>query len=67
MAVVFSNTESSPSGFTRADDEVSRLRIPPHSIEAEQSVIGGLLLDNSAWTALAICSAMAISTASSTN
>ncbi len=31
------------------DDEVARLRIPPHSIEAEQSVIGGLLLDNSAW------------------
>ncbi len=25
------------------------LRIPPHSIEAEQSVIGGLLLDNNAW------------------
>jgi replicative DNA helicase len=31
------------------DHEVSRLRIPPHSIEAEQSIIGGLLLDNSAW------------------
>jgi replicative DNA helicase len=23
--------------------------VPPHSIEAEQSVLGGLLLDNSAW------------------
>jgi replicative DNA helicase len=33
----------------RGDDEVARLRIPPHSIEAEQSVLGGLLLDNSAW------------------
>ena len=32
-----------------ADDEVARLRIPPHSVEAEQSVLGGLLLDNSAW------------------
>lgn len=31
------------------DDEVARLRVPPHSIEAEQSVIGGLLLDNGAW------------------
>ena len=31
------------------DDEVARLRIPPHSNEAEQSVLGGLLLDNSAW------------------
>lgn len=25
------------------------LRIPPHSIEAEQSVLGGLLLDNQVW------------------
>ena len=33
----------------RADDEVARLRVPPHSIEAEQSVLGGLLLDNGAW------------------
>lgn len=31
------------------DDEVARLRVPPHSNEAEQSVLGGLLLDNSAW------------------
>jgi replicative DNA helicase len=31
------------------DDEVARLRVPPHSVEAEQSVLGGLLLDNSAW------------------
>ena len=33
----------------RGDDEVAKLRVPPHSIEAEQSVLGGLLLDNSAW------------------
>ncbi len=25
------------------------LRVPPHSIEAEQAVLGGLLLDNGAW------------------
>jgi replicative DNA helicase len=40
------------SGVTansRADDEVARLRVPPHSLEAEQSVLGGLLLDNSVW------------------
>jgi len=36
-------------GSPRPDDEVARLRVPPHSIEAEQSVLGGLLLDNSAW------------------
>jgi len=31
------------------DNEVERLRVPPHSVEAEQSVLGGLLLDNLAW------------------
>ena len=31
------------------DDDIARLRVPPHSIEAEQSVLGGLLLDNLAW------------------
>ena len=31
------------------DREVAQLRIPPHSIEAESSVLGGLLLDNGAW------------------
>lgn len=29
------------------------LRLPPHSIEAEQSVIGGLLLENRAWDRIA--------------
>ena len=31
------------------DRQVAQLRIPPHSIEAESSVLGGLLLDNNAW------------------
>jgi len=31
------------------DDEPRSLRVPPHSIEAEQSVLGGLMLDNQAW------------------
>ena len=31
------------------DEDIARLRIPPHSVEAEQSVLGGLLLDNLAW------------------
>jgi replicative DNA helicase len=34
--------------FSR-DRQVAQLRIPPHSIEAESSVLGGLLLDNGAW------------------
>lgn len=31
------------------DPAIAALRIPPHSIEAEQSVLGGLMLDNQAW------------------
>ena len=31
-----------------ADDQLDALKIPPHSVEAEQSVIGGLLLENEA-------------------
>ena len=31
------------------DPAVDQLRTPPHSVEAEQSVLGGLLLDNPAW------------------
>ena len=31
------------------DSHVELLKLPPHSIEAEQSVLGGLLLDNTAW------------------
>ncbi len=35
------------------DREIAQLRVPPHSIEAESSVLGGLLLDNSAWDRMA--------------
>ncbi|PTT89009.1 replicative DNA helicase [Pelomonas sp. HMWF004] len=31
------------------DVEVAGLRMPPHSVEAEQGVLGGLLIDNRAW------------------
>jgi len=31
------------------DSQVAALKLPPHSIEAEQSLIGGLLIDNAAW------------------
>ena len=45
------STLQDPRGVPGAmkDDEVARLRVPPHSVEAEQSVLGGLLLDNLAW------------------
>ena len=48
MSAVYSPPEFLPSAL-RGDDEVARLRVPPHSVEAEQSVLGGLLLDNLAW------------------
>src|SRR5438132_11940193 len=45
MSAVLSSVEDE---FPR-DRQVAQLRIPPHSIEAESSVLGGLLLDNNAW------------------
>ena len=47
MSAVFQNP--SVVTTTPVDDEVARLRMPPHSNEAEQSVLGGLLIDNTAW------------------
>ncbi len=35
------------------DDAVTDVRVPPHSLEAEQSVLGGLLIDSSAWDQVA--------------
>lgn len=35
------------------DPQIESLKIPPHSVEAEQSVLGGLLLDNAAWDRIA--------------
>jgi len=33
--------------------EAERLKVPPHSVKAEQSILGGLMLDNSAWDQVA--------------
>ncbi|MEY3673694.1 MAG: Replicative helicase [Pseudomonadota bacterium] len=46
MSVGLTNEENDLSSMDR---QVAQLRIPPHSLEAEASVLGGLLLDNSAW------------------
>ena len=35
------------------DYEVESLKVPPHSIQAEQSVLGGLMLDNQTWDSVA--------------
>ncbi len=37
----------------RRDAATEALRTPPHSLEAEQAVLGGLLLDNSTWDQVA--------------
>ena len=34
-------------------DAVNSLKVPPHSFEAEQSVLGGVMLDNQAWDRVA--------------
>jgi len=45
---------SSVGGKRRgAAGDPDTLRLPPHSIEAEQAVLGGLMLDNSAWDKIA--------------
>lgn len=35
------------------DADVELIKLPPHSVEAEQSVLGGLLLNNAAWEKIA--------------
>ena len=35
------------------DTVTDSLKVPPHSIEAEQAVLGGLMLDNEAWLLIA--------------
>ena len=49
-AILASNAEP---GAPQGDREVAALRVPPHSIEAEQSVLGGLMLDNQAFDRVA--------------
>src|SRR5690625_1831899 len=46
----FSAPDTPPAGH---DGELADLRLPPHSVEAEQSVLGGLMLDNHAWDRIA--------------
>lgn len=34
---------------TRRKPTVNNIKIPPHSVEAEQAILGGLMLDNHSW------------------
>ena len=38
---------------TSVDPQIAAIKLPPHSAEAEQSVLGGLLLENNAWDRIA--------------
>ncbi|MBP9569658.1 MAG: replicative DNA helicase, partial [Aeromonadaceae bacterium] len=42
-----------PSSMKKKDPRLEQLKMPPHSFEAEQSVLGGLMLDNEAWDRVA--------------
>ncbi len=37
----------------RAPADAESLKVPPHSLDAEQAVLGGLMLDNNAWDQIA--------------
>jgi len=54
-------------GYAPVDRQIAQLRVPPHSIEAESSVLGGLLLDNHAWDRVVTCWWKATSIATSTS
>jgi replicative DNA helicase len=41
-----------PGMMGSGDSVVQALKVPPHSVEAEQSLLGGLLIDNTAWDRL---------------
>ena len=49
MSAVFAPSLNTFPSDLSGDSQVAKLRVPPHSIEAESSVLGGLLLDNGAW------------------
>jgi len=36
-----------------SSDATAGIKVPPHSLEAEQSVLGGLMVDNSSWDRIA--------------
>ena len=50
----------------RSGYEAEALRVPPHNLHAEQSLLGGLMLDNSTWDRIADWWSSATCTAAST-
>ena len=44
---------ANPLSVVAGDSQVELIKLPPHSLEAEQSVLGALMLENSAWDKIA--------------
>ena len=44
---------SNQSGPSRDSNKLMTLKVPPHSVDAEQAVLGGLMLDNTEWDNIA--------------
>lgn len=44
---------TTPDTKTSSDSAMQSLKLPPHSLEAEQAVLGGLMLDEEAWDRVA--------------
>ena len=44
------------NGLPKQDNSITNLtalKVPPHSVEAEQAVLGGLMIDNTVWDNIA--------------
>ena len=42
-----------PDSLYPADESAEQLKLPPYSLEAEQAVLGGLMIDNNTWDQIA--------------
>lgn len=48
-----SSESSNQPGTSRDSHKLTTLKVPPHSVDAEQAVLGGLMLDNTEWDNIA--------------
>ena len=53
MSDLISEPVPPPDSAYSGDMQMEQLRVPPHSLQAEQAVLGGLMLDNGAWDKIA--------------
>src|SRR3970282_2203533 len=53
MARTQTQTAFGSNPHAESDSQLLALKVPPHSVEAEQSLLGGLLLDNQAFDRIA--------------